>query len=1305
MDFKDILTQFDNMKGDEKKPVVEKKDKRPANMLTESTEVVEPVSNELKLPSLKNVFEELSLEPAKPGAQEIHKDGEPIGSVSNPQVANQMQQAMDKGELTIGQEMSEDEQLDEIAFLAPLGPALMTGARVAGPWLARRGAQMISGVAKGAGNYAKKNPIKTAAVGATAGTEQGREFAGNVKDGAVATVDGVKYTFGAINDLIDSGKHWFDQGSAKIAELGDGAGGMIRSAIGDAAFDTVKRTASTYGLPLLAAVALLYGGKKVLDKVMDDDKEQTIKEAKDWIAGATKNKGAFTKKAKSHGMTTKAFAKKVLANKDDFPAKTEKQANLAKTLGKFDETDTPPESSLDLTSPISGGNMRESDGSGSYGGQSPLSYDTQRSSKMKVKEEIKLQQITPKMGDNGSNTQSVISGKKVKEGAQYPADDGSHNSSNDELGNAAANAALAANDADTPQLVKEKAKGKVSKSSKLPSISKVKSMCNEGLSTSQIQQLHPKCNQQELNIMIKNTKQNLKEGADHILKAAKHMGHAHGLCKGSYACPHDAGSEGARAYHEGYKHGLDEACGMKNTYEGAKAGLDSTDGFDTSDTSGMGIRQQPIAGMEEGVLGGVGGAIAGSKLGGMAGTAIGGSIGGVPGATIGKAAGAALGGIAGDKLTGDGVFEEGEDEVVDTMASYGAMGEAESSPDGDVGADDDGAYDKYNWDAQTVARKGIDEDEMDEGNAFSGAMVGKEKGDKFTVGGKEYTKTSEAAELEEDAWTFESLEKELNSHLVEGKESTKEKLDEGYTMSITQGEENQPDRVSVNATDAEADKLIKFVKDVGLGQYGDAEVVDVEQPEVGDVSFYGSPEVEVEPNGSHDDMLKLMGIVDMGNDDYEDEVEAPGVTDVDVQVDSDSCDECGGGHSMEEGCGDKAYEDQGYNDREDEQLGMKDGKESGKEQSMHDRRDDSRGDFGHRHGGHLEEESDAEMDDHAERAGKEVAHDAHYDGRKHSGRDGEDVTKDLEYDDYKDHHRADEGQGYDDKEDESLGMRTGKESDHKQSDKARRDDSYGKFGKRDSEHREKSLEETLSQLDELAQLDEKQGYDDKEDEQLGMKDGKESDKKQSEKDRRDDSRGKFGKRDKEDGDKPKSLEENLRTLDLLAEVGAETSEEPTQPLSQHDDERLLTKEGAEDAPKDSVNDGENEEITETQTDDQREFAVAEGEKPDFADIDKDGDKKESMKKAAKDKEEKLDEWANDAGKNGTDTSFEQDIDFMTKVISGGLNKQKSTGQTTIPVIAGQEDRMGYNGADLVKEGSVMSSDGFATILNKLDSLK
>ena len=39
-------------------------------------------------------------------------------------------------------------------------------------------------------------------------------------------------------------------------------------------------------------------------------------------------------------------------------------------------------------------------------------------------------------------------------------------------------------------------------------------------------------------------------------------------------------------------------------------------------------------------------------------------------------------------------------------------------------------------------------------------------------------------------------------------------------------------------------------------------------------------------------------------------------------------------------------------------------------------------------------------------------------------------------------------QGYKAREDESLGMRTGKESGKKQSMKDRRDESYGKWGKR-----------------------------------------------------------------------------------------------------------------------------------------------------------------------------------------------------------------------------------------------------------------
>ncbi len=67
-----------------------------------------------------------------------------------------------------------------------------------------------------------------------------------------------------------------------------------------------------------------------------DMSESLIREAEDWIAGATKNKGAFTRQAKAAGMSTSAFANKVLANKDDYNAKTEKRANLAKTLSKFE---------------------------------------------------------------------------------------------------------------------------------------------------------------------------------------------------------------------------------------------------------------------------------------------------------------------------------------------------------------------------------------------------------------------------------------------------------------------------------------------------------------------------------------------------------------------------------------------------------------------------------------------------------------------------------------------------------------------------------------------------------------------------------------------------------------------------------------------------------------------------------------------------------------------------------------------------------------------------------------------------------
>lgn len=53
--------------------------------------------------------------------------------------------------------------------------------------------------------------------------------------------------------------------------------------------------------------------------------------AKYWIAGATKNKGAFTRKAKAAGESVKSYAKEKYHAKGT----TGKQARLATTLASF----------------------------------------------------------------------------------------------------------------------------------------------------------------------------------------------------------------------------------------------------------------------------------------------------------------------------------------------------------------------------------------------------------------------------------------------------------------------------------------------------------------------------------------------------------------------------------------------------------------------------------------------------------------------------------------------------------------------------------------------------------------------------------------------------------------------------------------------------------------------------------------------------------------------------------------------------------------------------------------------------------
>ena len=57
----------------------------------------------------------------------------------------------------------------------------------------------------------------------------------------------------------------------------------------------------------------------------------------DWIKGAIKNPGSFTKEAKKNNMSVKAFTRKVLSNKSNYSTKTIRRATLAKTLSKFNK--------------------------------------------------------------------------------------------------------------------------------------------------------------------------------------------------------------------------------------------------------------------------------------------------------------------------------------------------------------------------------------------------------------------------------------------------------------------------------------------------------------------------------------------------------------------------------------------------------------------------------------------------------------------------------------------------------------------------------------------------------------------------------------------------------------------------------------------------------------------------------------------------------------------------------------------------------------------------------------------------------
>lgn len=120
--------------------------------------------------------------------------------------------------------------------------------------------------------------------------------------------------------------------------------------------------------------------------------------------------------------------------------------------------------------------------------------------------------------------------------------------------------------------------------------------------------------------------------------------------------------------------------------------------------------------------------------------------------------------------------------------------------------------------------------------------------------------------------------------------------------------------------------------------------------------------------------------------------------------------------------------------------------------------------------------------------------------------------------------------------------------------------------------------------------------------------------------------------------------------------------------------------------------GDKEMVDEVQSEDQMTYQVAEDNPPDSGadntNADVAGQVGSDAALATADAEENADDSEvtvseddkdlEESYANGADDTFEADIAYMTKIISGGLNKEKSTGQTTAPVIAGQGKRTGVS---------------------------
>lgn len=172
----------------------------------------------------------------------------------------------------IGRELTKEEQIDEIAPL--VGAGIAAGARTLVPLLSKIGpalGRMASSAGKAAAPVAQKG-AQAAAQTAGQATRAGAEIA--AKNAVPIGIGAGAYS--AITDLAQGitggvGEVYGDVKSAAAA-----IGGKLGDAVDNNTIMALAAAAVKYALPIGILLALVYGGKKLIDKVMSEGANDTV---------------------------------------------------------------------------------------------------------------------------------------------------------------------------------------------------------------------------------------------------------------------------------------------------------------------------------------------------------------------------------------------------------------------------------------------------------------------------------------------------------------------------------------------------------------------------------------------------------------------------------------------------------------------------------------------------------------------------------------------------------------------------------------------------------------------------------------------------------------------------------------------------------------------------------------------------------------------------------------------------------------------------------------------------------------------